>query len=97
MRISDWSSDLCSSDLGGPRPTTNDEWNAKAVQALLNIGYDAIAVQNAIGKFLQRRPLNLVEAQLVEAAVAAAGYPPENPPWVKIGSTSCRERVCRYV
>jgi hypothetical protein len=69
---------------GGPRPTTNAEWNAKAVQSLLNLGYDAIAVQAAIGKFLQRRPLNTVEAALVEAAIAAAGYPPENPPWVII-------------
>jgi hypothetical protein len=69
---------------GGPPPTTNADWNAKAIQSLLNIGYDAVAAQAAIGKFLQRRSLTPTEAALVEAAIAAAGYPPENPPWVII-------------
>jgi hypothetical protein len=53
----------------------------------LNLGYDAIAVQSAIGKFLQRRPLSATEAALVEAAIAAAGYPPENGPWTIIRAT----------
>jgi hypothetical protein len=69
---------------GGPPPSTNADWNAKAIQSLLNIGYDAVAAQAAIGKFLQRRSLTSTEAALVEAAIAAAGYPPENGPWVII-------------
>lgn len=69
---------------GGPPPTTNADWNARAIQSLLNIGIDATAAQAAIGKFIQRRSLNPVEASLVEQAIAAAGYPPENGPWVII-------------
>lgn len=72
---------------GGGPPKTNAEWNETAVTKLLNLGYDAVAVQNAIGKFLQRRPLTATEATLVEAAIAAAGYPPENGPWVIIRAT----------
>jgi hypothetical protein len=65
----------------GP-PKTNADWNATAIEKLMNIGVDAVAAQAAIGKFLQRRFLTVAEASLVEQAIAAAGYPPENGPWV---------------
>lgn len=73
--------------IGGVTPKTNAEWNETAVTRLMNIGIDAVAAQAAIGKFLQRRPLNPTEAALVEQAIAAAGYPPENAPWVIIRET----------
>jgi hypothetical protein len=73
---------------GGPPPGNNADWGELAVQRLMNIGLDAIAVSAAIGKFLQRQPLNTTEASLVEQAIRAAGLPPENGPWVIIRATT---------
>jgi hypothetical protein len=72
---------------GGGPPKTNADWNELAITRLMNIGIDAVAAQAAIGKFLARRPLNAAEASLVEQAIAAAGFPPENQPWVIIRET----------
>jgi hypothetical protein len=72
---------------GGGPPKTNADWNELAVTRLMNIGIDAIAAQAAIGKFLARRSLTAAEASLVEQAIAAAGFPPENQPWVIIRAT----------
>jgi hypothetical protein len=73
--------------IGATPPKTNAEWNNFAITQLMNIGIDAVAAQAAIGKFLQRRHLTPAEAALVEQAIAAAGYPPENAPWVILRET----------
>lgn len=73
---------------GGPPPGTNAQWTEKAMTFLSNFGIDAQALSAAIGKFLQRKPLNKVEASLVQQAISAAGYPPENGPWIIIEETT---------
>lgn len=66
---------------GGPVPMTNADWNELAVDRLANSGYDAIAVRTALGKFLARARLTKTEVNIVQAALAAAGPPPQNGPW----------------
>src|SRR3546814_12447939 len=91
MRISDWSSDVCSSDLqvaGIMLPATE--------HAPVHIA-DVIT---AIGKLRKTKldtgaiaaALGYDELEIKRLEALAAG-----PPDVQHGSTSCRERVCMYV
>src|SRR3546814_2988191 len=88
MRISDWSSDVCSSDL--PRrtgtPVRAGPWGRGARQsharARLRVRPDA-----------RRRQL----ARLAGDAGWALCLTPEASRAVEIGRASCRERVCQYV
>lgn len=61
--------------------TTNAEWAQFATDRLNSLGYDPIAVGDALGKFLTRRPLTPSEANIARAAVAQAGEPPQDRPW----------------
>src|SRR3546814_4434522 len=98
MRISDWSSDVCSSDLEGrrsygriipARAATVSQW----------------VVKEPVGPVAAFTPWNLPVGQLVRkiAGALAAGCsiivkPPEDTPSsCKIGRASCRERACQYV
>jgi len=58
------------------QPATNAEWTQLAVERLVNQGYEGLAVYSALGKFLGRQPLTTAEADIVRAALAAAGQPP---------------------
>lgn len=61
---------------------TNAEWTAAAVDRLTNTGgWAASAVYASLGDFLARRPLTDGEQQIVRAAIAAAGPPPEGGPY----------------
>src|SRR3546814_6270751 len=81
MRISDWSSDVCSSDLAVRRFGSDDEDGAVfRLVALLHMvwreGADLLVLGDAVGVFA-----GMAERRLVE----------------EIGRASCRERVCQYV
>src|SRR3546814_10448795 len=86
MRISDWSSDVCSSDLA-------DDQSGRAVVAAAII----FAVAPAIDAVVVRQAALAVTAVVaviiigIIAVVARVGPVPE------IGRASCRERVCQYV
>src|SRR3546814_10148004 len=98
MRISDWSSDVCSSDLD--RYEMADEfvdvaealWSAWDRDALVrdtanNVYIDPAKVReiNHRGKYFKvRGPLNQVPS-------------PQGKPVLKNGRASCRERVCQDV
>src|SRR3546814_10718358 len=83
MRISDWSSDVCSSDLAG-LPLA--EVSLERFRQSMDI--------NVTGKFLcmKYQILAMIErgtkGSIVNTASAAG---------VEIGRASCRERVCQYV
>src|SRR3546814_3180872 len=85
MRISDWSSDVCSSDLHVPQPTLEVD---DAVTLLVTArdtarGHMALVV-TATG-------LALAFGQRLDGlALMQAGFVDE-----EIGSASCRERVCQ--
>jgi len=63
---------------------TNAEWTQFATSYLQGLGLEAGVVSSAIGKFIQRKPLAKLEADIVGQAVAAAGWPPEDRPWTII-------------
>src|SRR3546814_3150311 len=86
MRISDWSSDVCSSDLDRPR-----DLEQLAVR-LLMLGELALAEDC--------RFTRLLGIEVVVEQAAPPGF--ENrrrdmPRRHQIGRASCRERVCQYV
>lgn len=60
---------------------TNAEWANLATEKLGNMGYDQIAVGNALGEFLARRALDKTEATIARAAIAQAGQPPVGGPY----------------
>lgn len=70
-------SDITGSTLSaGTSFTTNAQW-AQAVEAgLTGLGYDALAVGSAIGKYLLNQPLTSDQVTIVQTAVAEYGPPP---------------------
>src|SRR3546814_2854395 len=104
MRISDWSSDVCASDLlaivGSRTATPQGLENAQAFAAELArrgfvitsglaLGIDGAAHRGAL------------QADGYTVAVCATGldrvYPARHKTLAQIGRASCRERVCQYV
>src|SRR3546814_19415028 len=86
MRISDWSSDVCSSDLAGERPRRRA---AKPYQ-------HGLTCHLVGGKALMQAPLVLRAAIVLrELGKLAAGGQRQCP--AEVGRASCREGVCQYV
>src|SRR3546814_5696873 len=100
MRISDWSSDVCSSDLEAV-------WTAADVaDALAEAGQQLLLAHDLVAFELQATQVPVGEGAEEEVAPPfgkglaaveghAAGRDGGHP--VEIGRASCRERVCRYV
>src|SRR3546814_1643105 len=86
MRISDWSSDVCSSDLihsDGHRPMLRDV-------------FYYITVMNE--NYAQPDLPEGVEEDIVRGGYRYAGYQAKTGVAAEeIGRASCRERVCQYV
>lgn len=68
--------------------TDNAQWTQFATDRLSTLGYDPIAVGNALGLFLNRRPLNPTDANIARAALAQAGEPPQGRPWSVLTETA---------
>ena len=70
-------------NIGGPSTgiTDNAQWAQFATDRLNQLGYDPISVGDALGKFLDRKPLTPAEANIARAAIAQAGEPPIGRPW----------------
>src|SRR3546814_6361942 len=84
MRISDWSSDVCSSDLYTPKHF--EETQIDALHELIRAYPFATVVTHVAGGLAANHlPFELVDGVL-HGHVARA-----------IGRASCRERVCQYV
>src|SRR3546814_2791648 len=88
MRISDWSSDVCSSDLPDMGVLQQD------VGERLHLGL-GIGGAGRVGRAVQDQPLGPgrdrrleILRQQLEAVIRRAR---------QIGRASCRERVCQYV
>src|SRR3546814_14199039 len=106
MRISDWSSDVCSSDLSLriDRKSVRGavagyaiiiaDWTCRPFRAHQTIGGDQIIVEAVPKLSMRLEPvLQHLFARPLERAcrdVAAVGD-------IEIGRASCRERVCQYV
>src|SRR3546814_11137692 len=104
MRISDWSSDVCSSDLGDPRLPgchTQDLWSERIFIALpdrhLLASSRDITLQDVRGEVF------LVEADAAGPAIedylvrrlSGPGLRPKSSLQREIVSASSRERVCQ--
>jgi hypothetical protein len=63
---------------------TNAEWSQFATDRLNGLGYDPIAVADALGMFLDRKPLAPAQANIARAAISQAGEPPQGRPWTVI-------------
>src|SRR3546814_14675682 len=97
MRISDWSSDVCSSDLtarafAAEARSTAESALSAAKATLAALDSEATALRKAIDNGASHhRALDRIKAApgYEHALAAALG--------AEIGSTSCRGRVCQYV
>src|SRR3546814_20877980 len=86
MRISDWSSDVCSSDLIGHEAQQHLRRGLAADAAI----DDALAEQRRVGGLPHFGDRIADEHQFLRDALERAVR-------VEIGRASCRERVCQYV
>src|SRR3546814_9462243 len=98
MRISDWSSDVCSSDLQSAQLPAVEE----LVLAFLQVQHHGGAALGQVGSF--QRVLAAAVAFPLNAFIGrGAGAAGEHGDAVgdheggEIGRSSCRERVCQYV
>src|SRR3546814_4815948 len=87
MRISDWSSDVCSSDLAGERLAM-----LIPLQHLLVPAYQSITVLNGLHIAQHRLGRHLAFAIDPEMPLQIP-----DPQHEQIGRASCREGVCQYV
>src|SRR3546814_6889165 len=87
MRISDWSSDVCSSDL--QRRVALAKSGAISAEELAHASDALTTAQNALITAQQQYQTSKV---LVDDTVVAS-----HPDVQEIGRASCRERVCQYV
>src|SRR3546814_7310317 len=97
MRISDWSSDVCSSDLGSFITPRNDRPQIPVDLAILSgeVGLDVVTFQDHPYQpaFLDTVTLlTWVAARTSRIHVSANVHS-----LPQIGRASCRERVCQYV
>src|SRR3546814_16868761 len=98
MRISDWSSDVCSSDLEAFSPFGRYLLARKRRRCASGPRQGVRRVRRGTMKTRSGWRLRALGALAVAAGLAAA-VPAEADDWniVEIGRTSCRERVCQYV
>src|SRR3546814_13796537 len=102
MRISDWSSDVCSSDLDWP--------SAQGERAQLVLSRDpgkplieaiAIAGKTVLGGIDPAGVVTVGTRDLKQGWTIFFDNPRKRPfesfPLTQIGRASCRERVCQYV
>jgi chitodextrinase len=69
---------------------TNSQWTQYATgQLTASESWSYTAIVSALGKYLKGKPLSTDEQNIVQAAIAVAGYPPESPnaPIVPGGNT----------
>src|SRR3546814_10335802 len=105
MRISDWSSDVCSSDL--PAIGLEQDRGAQELVAVPPIAGAARRAASAQDAFVQAVELFAVLGRLQSLLAARRRRPGLQPRFDRrilriemgeeIGRASCRERVCQYV
>src|SRR3546814_17940596 len=102
MRISDWSSDVCSSDLAAKGEKVFNKCKAchTVEEGKNKVGpslYDVIGRAPAsVEGFSYSKAMEEFAAGHVWDEATLSSYL-ESPRGVEIGRASCRERVCQYV
>src|SRR3546814_15663346 len=111
MRISDWSSDVCSSDLGGYESHSRlpDAKHSSFRHHAVVVGYGRVG--RVVGRMLRseglpvilvdkdRRRVEALRERGITAIYGEASTPGilEAADIAQIGRASCRARVCQYV
>ncbi|WP_129286717.1 hypothetical protein [Streptomyces sp. GZWMJZ-114] len=67
-------------DDDGTLPVTNEQWQRRAVQVLVGLGYEAVAVDRAIAAYLGGEGLTTIQRAIVNEAILRIGPPPVSPP-----------------
>jgi len=75
------------SDTQTTAPRTNAEWSQLVMEKLAD-SYDGVAINGAIGRYLARAPLSPLDLDIIRAAVARAGYPPDGSYPLSPGGTA---------
>src|SRR3546814_11071878 len=83
MRISDWSSDVCSSDLG--------QLIASVLSKKIAAGATHVVLDIPVGPTAKVRSADAAERLAATLTTVAGRF------GLKIGRASCRGRVCQYV
>src|SRR3546814_2082471 len=105
MRISDWSSDVCSSDLSRPLPRSTHRTLLPRRGALLTDRLE-LAARLPLGPARRARELVADAVEDIDVLNRAVEVPVRPPgiarlmiafARIEIGRASCRERVCQYV
>src|SRR3546814_12455599 len=105
MRISDWSSDVCSSDLISPqqiraaivrRSAGIAKLEADGEQLMRELGWREFA-HHLLVHFPQTPDTPLQEKFADMPWRKPRDYAADLNAWQEIGRASCRERVCQYV
>src|SRR3546814_14094304 len=110
MRISDWSSDVCSSDLMN-KSDSSHAFTPELARSIYRKAYLINRTDQRFRAMLTNGELAVayypVRGQEVTAAAALSALQPEDylvttyrglhESLAKIGRASCRERVCKYV
>src|SRR3546814_4458730 len=98
MRISDWSSDVCSSDLYGvDLRHAESQWRDRKVKARLTELCDAMGSLGAWVRLHYVYPYPHVD-EIIPLMAEGKLLPYLDIPFQhEIGRASCRERVCQYV
>src|SRR3546814_14257258 len=103
MRISDWSSDVCSSDLPGSAAKAPNEFSRIVTPDRLGApklveSFEASPAERAaVARRLELLAVDRLAAELTVTNVGGRLFRVEGP-WeaAEIGRASCRERVCQY-
>src|SRR3546814_3390602 len=105
MRISDWSSDVCSSDLEEAEPPDVERPEVEAGAAFQNpLGHDGArpaaggdAVEEAAGDEEVAELRRLAHDEVAVGRIGDRSVDELTHAHGEIGRASCRERVCQYV
>src|SRR3546814_13015326 len=102
MRISDWSSDVCSSDLAGT-VAPDDVRRLAAAPHTGSIDHVVVEQRCRVDEFDGGGQLVMTGALIFQQFGASEGQHRPQPlaatgdQMAELGSASCRERVCQYV
>src|SRR3546814_20030900 len=109
MRISDWSSDVCSSDLSVLQPADPNLvvcWGGHSInrdeyQYTKDVGYElglrGLDICTGCGPGAMKGPMTGATIAHAKQRQRRPRYIGITEPGIKIGRASCRERVCQYV
>lgn len=64
----------------GPTISNNREWRAAALRSLVSQGMDSLAVDQALGRYLEGRSLTTAQQAIVAEALRRHGLPPDPAP-----------------